>query len=597
MRWKTPLRNLAATTLALAALATPAHAEAQPRSETKVLQVPMRTDGPRSIDPGRGSTTYDAMAASQFYETLLTNKYSNPTELEPLLLAEMPTTEDEGKTWRFRLKEGVRFHDNACFPGGRGRTVTTDDVFYSLKRIADRQATGLQNWWLLENTIAGLDEAFAAQDGSGSFDYNAPIEGLRKINDLEFEIVLTQPVYRFLYILSMFQTSVVPHEAVEHYGQDFGFRPVGTGPFVLDTFVPKQSLTGNRNPNYHEVRYPAAGEWSAADRRARLQRAAGQQVPFVDRIEFTMYVQDQPMWLEFNQGNLGYIQVPEEYYLEAFDRASRSLKEAYITRGVRAHDDLLLDFIFRGFNMEDELLGGYTPEKKALRQAISLAIDLEEINQTFYNGLPLVYDGPIPPGMDGHPENGLAPRNYRGPNLALAREKLAEAGYPDGRGLPPIQFYTSVSSLNTQVAEMTKRQLARVNINFEPTFLDFAPLIQLVNRKQAPMFGFAWGSDYPDAENNLALFYGPNESPGSNHYNYKSAEYDALYEQILTMQPGPERTEIYERMRDMLIEDVPFIGSQARRRYYLINPWLLNAKPTERYHGWYKFLDVDNARR
>jgi ABC-type transport system substrate-binding protein len=571
-------------------------AEALARSDRKVLQVPMRTDGPRSLDPARGSTTYDAMGASQFYETLLTNKYSNPRELEPLLLAEMPSSVDEGKTWRFRLKEGVRFHDNESFPGGKGRTITSDDVFYSLKRIADKRASGLQNWWLLENTIVGLDEAFAAQD-EGGFDYDAPIEGFRKINDLEFEIVLRQPVYRFLYILSMFQTSVVPREAVENYGDDFGFRPVGTGPFVIDTFVPKQSLTGNRNPNYHEVRYPAADEWSREDRRARLHRPAGQLVPFVDRIEFTMYVQDQTMWLEFNQGNLGYTQVPEEYYLEAFDRASRSLKEDFITRGVRAHDDLLLDFIFRGFNMEDELLGGYTPEKKALRQAISLALDLEETNQTFYNGLPLVYDGPIPPGLDGHPEGGRAPVSYRGPNLALARQKLAEAGFPDGRGLPPIQFYTSVSSLNSQLAEMAKRQLQRINVELQPTFLDFAPLIQLVNRRQAPMFGFAWSSDYPDAENNLALFYGPNASPGSNHYNYNNPEYDALYEQILTMPPSDERTAIYERMRDMVIEDCVFVGSQARRRFYLINPWLLNAKPTERFHSWYKFLDVDDARR
>ncbi|MCC5823472.1 MAG: ABC transporter substrate-binding protein [Phycisphaerales bacterium] len=596
MRWKKTLTSLAFAVIGLGMLHPAAAAETQ-RGDLKVLQLPMRTDGPRSIDPGRGSTTYDAMAASQFYETLLVNNYADPTQLEPLLLAEMPTTEDDGKTWRFRLKEGVRFHDNRCFPGGRGRTVITDDVFYSLKRIADRRATGLQNWWLLENTIAGLDEAFAAQEETGSFDYDAPIEGFRKINDLEFEIVLRQPIYRFLYILSMFQTSVVPKEAVEHYGRDFGFRPVGTGPFVLDTFVPKQSLTGNRNPNYHEVRYPAADQWSREDRRARLHRPAGQRVPFVDRIEFTMYVQDQPMWLEFNQGNLGYIQVPEEYFLEAFDRASGSLREAYINRGVRAHDDLLLDFIFRGFNMEDELLGGYTPEKRALRQAITLAIDLDEINQVFYNGLPLVYDGPIPPGLDGHPEGGRAPVSYRGPDLNRARQKLAEAGYPDGRGLPPIRFYTSVSSLNTQLAEMMTRQLARINVTFEPTFLDFAPLIQLVNRKQAPMFGFAWSSDYPDAENNLALFYGPNEAPGSNHYNYKNPEYDALYEKILTMRPGPERTAIYERMRDMVIEDAVFIGSQARRRFYLINPWMLNARPTERYHSWYKFVDVDNARR
>lgn len=592
------LRRLAITAAVVGAWASVPAAASEDSSQPakKVLQVPIRTDGPKSLDPAKGSTTYDSMACSQFYETLLTNKYSDPSQMEPLLLAEMPTTADNGTTWHFKLKPGVRFHDNPCFPGGEGREVRTDDVFYSLKRLGDK-AYQFENWWLIENTILGLDEYCDAQNAADHFDYDAPVEGFRKISDTEFEIVLQKPVYRFLYILGMFQTSIVPREAVEMYGVDFGRTPVGTGPFILDTWVPKQSLTGDRNPDYHEVRYPAADEWSREDRRARMHRAAGELVPFVDRIEFTMYVQDQPMWLEFNQGNLGYIQVPEDYYTEAFDKASGTLKEDYLTRGVRAHSDMLLDFIFRGFNMEDKLLGGYGEKNKALRQAISLATDLDEVNRTFYNGRTVVYDGPIPPGLDGHPENGVAPVSYRGPNLALARQKLAEAGYPDGQGLPPIKFYTSISTLNTEMAEMTKRQLARVNIDFEPVFLDFSTLIEAINKKQAPMFGFAWASDYPDAENNLALFYGPNEAPGSNHFNYKRPEYDEMYRKILTMQPGEERTAIYEKMRDMTIEDCAFVGSQARLRYYLINPWLLNCRPTERYHAWYKFLDVDDSKR
>ena len=144
---------------------------------------------------------------------------------------------------------------------------------------------------------------------------------------------------------------------------------------------------------------------------------------------------------------------------------------------------------------------------------------------------------------------------------------------------------------------MMKRQLAEVNINLQPELVDFSTLIEFTNNKKAPMFGFAWSSDYPDAENNLALFYSPNESPGSNHYNYKRSEYDALYEQILTMEPSPERTAIYEQMRDMVIEDTPYVGAMARTRYYLINEWLVNAKPTERYYSWFKFLDVDDSKR
>lgn len=600
MRLTRSLRTLVATTataglLSLAAAPAHAAAETQP-SGSKVLQLPIRTDGPKSLDPVKGSTTYDNMAAVQFYETLLTNKYTDPTALEPLLLAEMPTTGDGGLTWKFKLKEGVRFHDSEVFPGGKGRTVRTDDVFYSIKRLAD-DAYDLENWWLLANTIKGFDAYKDAQNAASNFDYDAPVEGMRKINDLEFEIVLQQPVYRFLYILSMFQTAVVPREAVETFGEDFGFKPVGTGPFILDSWVPKQSLTANRNPNYHQVMYPDRDEWSREDRRARLHRAAGEQVPFVDRIEFTMFPEDQPMWLQFSLGQLGYTQVPDDYFLEAFDKASLELKSDYLKREIRAHSDLLLDFIFRGFNMEDPLVGGYTEEKKALRQAISLAIDLEEINQTFYNGRTIVYDGPIPPGLRGYPEDGRASAAYRGPNIALAQQKLAEAGYPNGQGLPPIRFYTSQSTINVEMAEMVKRQLDRINVKFEPIFMDFSTLIEAINKKRAPMFGFAWASDYPDGENNLALFYGPNEAPGSNHYNYKRADYDAMYEKILTMEPSEERDEIYAAMRDMVLEDVPYVGSQARQRFYLINPWLLNAKPTERYYGWFKFLDVDDSKR
>jgi ABC-type transport system substrate-binding protein len=586
------------------------HASAQPgaadaaTAPAKVLQLPMRTDGPKSLDPAFGSTQYDNIAVSQIYETLLTFKYNQPRELEPLLLAAMPEVSADGKTLTFRLKPGVRFHDNACFPGGKGREVRSDDVFYSLKRLADKR-TGLKNWWLLENTIVGFDEFKDAQnaalDAGKGFDYDAPVEGFKKVSDTEFQIVLRKPVYRFQYILAQFQTSIVPREAVEKYKDDFFRNPVGTGPFVLDAWTPKQRLTLNRNPNYHEVTYPARDQWDREDRRRRMDRAAGQRVPFVDRMEFTMFVEDQPMWLQFDAGNLGFIEVPADYFELAFDKRTRQLKPELTAKGVAAHSDPLLDFIFNGFNMEDPVLGGLTPERRALRQAIHLAIDLNEINEAFYNGLNVVYDGPIPPGMDGHPEGGTAPKNYRGPNLELARQKLAAAGWPDGKNARGerlvIRYHTSNGTIQQKQAEMLKRQLEQLGLAFEPVVVDFSSLIESVNNRKAPMFGFAWGSDYPDAENNLALFYGPNESPGSNHYNYKNPEYDKLYEQILAMKPSPERTAIYERMRDMLIEDVPFTGSMARTRFYLMAPWIVNCRPTERTWSWLKYLDVDDSKR
>ncbi len=568
-------------------------------SAEKVLQLPMVTDGPKSLDPVEGSTLYENTACSQINECLLGFKYTNPSELEPELLAELPTSDDDGTTWTFTLRDDVFFTDDPCFAGGKGRKLTTDDVFYTLKRVADDKYL-LKNWWLLENVVQGLDEYKKEQNAAAEFDYDAPVEGLVKVDDRRFKIVLKKPVYKFLYTLTQFQLGIVAREAVEKYGDQFRFHPVGTGPFVLDKWQPKQYLHLKKNPAYREVLYPAREEWSREDR--RLSRAAGKRVPLVDRIEITMYVEPQPMWLQFQAGKLGFTTVPPEYFEQAFDKRTKQLRPEMRSKGVSDHADALLDFIFSGFNMEDPLLGGLSPKHKALRQAISLAIDHDEINEAFYNGTCKVFDGPIPVGLDGHPKDGKAPVSYRGPNIALAKQKLAEAGWPNGKNEKTgeqlvIKYYTGINSTAQQQCEMMKRQLDKINVRFEPTMLDFSNLMEVVDNKKAPMFGFAWGSDYPDAENNFALFYSPNESPGANHFNYKRPEFDALYEKILTMGPSAERTKLYEQMRDMIIEDCPYVGSMGRTRYYLMAPWIENCRPTERTATWYKYLDVDDSKR
>ncbi|MBI4583191.1 MAG: hypothetical protein HY717_04130 [Planctomycetes bacterium] len=569
--------------------------------DLKVLQLPIRSDGPKSIDPVKGSTVYDNEAVCQVYETLLQYKYlARPPALEPLLLSGMPELAADGLTYRFQLKKGGRFHDDPCFPGGQGRELAPADVFYSWKRMADNGNLP-KSWWLFEDTIAGFDEYRDAQNqaaaGGGKFDYGAPVKGFRALNDREFEVELKRPVQRFLWILAMFQTAIVPREAVEKYGPRFGRHPVGTGPFTLkeEDWVPGKSLVVNRNPHYHECFYPK--EHMPEDEEFGFHLPAGARLPIADRIEYTFFVQDQPMWLQFQAGKLGYIQVPAEYFSQAFNKRTRKLLPALKKEGIAGHAVPLLDFIFRGFNMEDPLLGGYTPEKKSLRQAICLALDWEEQNDSFYNGINIIYDGPVPPGLEGHPRDGKGPVSYRGPDLERARQFLAKAGYPEGKGLPVIDYYSSLEANGKEQAEMLTRQLVKIGVRINARLSDFSTLIEAITKKKALFFSFAWSSDYPDGENNLALFYGPNESPGSNHFNYKNPEYDLLYKKIQTMPPSEERTRLYEKMRDMVIEDAPFAGSMARTRFYLVNPWLKNFKPTEDFSNWSKYLDVDDSKR
>lgn len=566
-----------------------------------VLRLPMRAAGPGSLDPVTGSTVYDNRAASLFYETLLQYKYlSRPLELEPLLLEEMPQmSESDGQMrFRFTLKQGIRFHDDPCFESGVGREVVTEDVFYSWKRLTDREYE-YESYWLLENTILGLDEykdAQARRNKAGQpHDYDAPVEGLVKIDDHTFEVVLAEPVYNFIWKLAMFQLSVVPREAVERYGSELSRHPVGTGPFLLEQWTEKKDLTAVRNPAYHEQLFPT--EHEPQDEELGLHLDAGRRLPLADRVEITMFVQENPMWLEFKSGKLDYVQVPAENFLEAFHKRSRKLKKDFREKGVVSHAVPLLDFIFRGFNMEDPLLGGYTEEKRKLRQALHLATDLEEFNNVFYNDTNVLYDGMIPPGLAGYPPDGQGPVSWLGRDVELAKELLAEAGYPGGEGLPKIDYYISASGNIPEQAELFKRQLSEIGVRLNVRSMTFAQLIDAINKKKAALFGFAWSSDYPDGENNLALFYGPNKAPGANHYNYQNDEFDRLYEQIRVMPPSPERDGLYEKMRDIVLTDTAYIGSMARVRFYVVNPWLKNFKPTEDFYNWVKYLDLDEARR
>ena len=563
----------------------------------------MPTAGPNSLDPVRGSSQYDNMAAVYVYETLLEYEYlKRPYELKPCLLESMPEVSEDGKTFTFKLRDDIYFQDDPCFPDGKGRKVVTDDVFYSLKRMADADNQP-KSWWLMADTIKGFDDYREQQNEEETFGYDLPVSGMVKINDREFQIVLNQPFIRFMYTLAMFQTSVLPREAVDFYEKKFSRHPVGTGPFLLEHWETGAQMIYKRNPNYRDVRYPADPGMNddgtppydgyEEDKALGMYNSAGKRLPLADEVILTMFQTNAPAWLKFLNQELDYTRVPSEYFSQAFIKRKRTLRPEFVEKGVRYVPLPLLDMIYNGFNMEDPDFGGYEDEKKWVRQAISLAVNLEEVNDAFYEGINLIYDGPIPNGLDGHPEGHTAPNNYRGPNLQRARALLEKAGHPNGDGLPALVFYTSRQAQSVEMAYMTARNLKKIGIKMEVNSVDFSELSEKLREKGAPFFGLAWGSDYPDAENNLQLFYGPFKSPMSNNFNYDRPEFNQLYDEVRVMQPSPERTAKYVKMRDMIIEDVPMIGSMARTRNYLIHDRLKNFKPEETFSNWVKYLTIE----
>ncbi len=529
----------------------------------KILHFGVRSEV-ASLDPVHASDEASSIAQGLVYEPLLQYDYEErPLVLRPLLLAAMPEVSGDLRTYAFTLRDDVRFSDHEAFAGGVGRTVTSTDVVYSFKRMADAK-NAPKGWWIFADRIVGFDDYKKAQNAAAKFDYDAPVEGLEIHDARRFSIHLTNPYPQLLYILAMAYTAVVPREVVEHAGEGFPRLALGTGPFRLNRWAPGVELNFTR----------------------RRSRHTG---VVLDGVRLHIFPQEQPMWLKWRVRDLDVIIVPFDYQPALFDR-DKALREAFVEDGVSMYPYDKLDFVFRGFNMEDPIVGGFD-RGMLVRKALAAAYDVEEIGDAFYDGAITAYAGPIPPGLAGHDAELDEP--YRGPNLALARALLAEAGYPGGRGLPPIElnFYRGGSS--PEQAEMIRRQWAKIGVEVDVKLFSFPELSRRIRDKKAQVFSLAWGSDYPDAENNLAMFYGPNAAPGSNHFNYRRDAYDQLYERARVMPPSDERTELYTQMRDLVIEDAPFMGAFARQRYYAHNRRVSRFVPNETWWTWLKYVDVE----
>lgn len=539
-----------------------------------------------TLDPTRSSSSYDGQVQAQIYEGLYTYKYLvRPYELEPLLAKAMPEVSADGLTYTIDLRERVFFHDDKCFEGGKGRELVANDFVYSIKRMADdqNQPTG---WWIYTDRIVGLDafQKRMSERGDAPFDWDANVEGLQAIGKYRFQIKLVRPFPQMLYVLAMNYAFAIPRECAEYYGKTFTDRAIGTGPFMLRTWTRGSRIILDKNPTYRDAYYPS----EASPEFQHLLEDAGKKIPFLDAIVYHVYEQDQPMWLKFRVGDIDMTQLPAEYHEAVFDE-DLTLRKSFIEEGVKNYNLPLLDLIYRGFNMDDPVVG-QGEKAKYLRQAISLAFNATEINDAFYNNSCVLYDAPVPPGLDSYVEGITSP--YRGPDIEKAKTLMVKAGYPGGKGLPPIQLDTSVSSNSAEQAEMLARALGRIGVNLEVNLNSFAELSNKLKKKKAQMFGLAWGADYPDAENFLQLFYGPNEAPGSNNFNYKNPAYDALYNESRTLQPSPERTAVYQKMREILIEDVPSFGHMARIRFYLWHGRLTNVLPDETFENWRKYINI-----
>lgn len=274
-----------------------------------VLRVAVR-DKFKSLDPIHAQDYYTNVLVSRSYEGLYRYHYlKRPYVAEPALADGMPTISKDGLTFTFKIKHGIKFQDDAAFPQGKGREVTASDFVYSFLRLADPKQVS-DGWWIFDGKIKGLNEWRDLASKSGKVDYSLPIEGLKALDSHTLQIKLVTPFPQILYILTMNYTAVVAKEAVDHYGQEFSWHPVGTGPFVLSSLSPNQ-VVWSRNPNFHGQEYPSDGE--SSDKTNGLLSDAGKSLPFVDKIIDDIIIEDQPAWLNFVKGAHDYLmKIPKD---------------------------------------------------------------------------------------------------------------------------------------------------------------------------------------------------------------------------------------------------------------------------------------------
>ena len=552
----------------------------------------------RGFDPIRAGDVASALAASKVFEGLLQYAYlDRPYRVEPLLAEALPKVSRDGLTYTFRIRQGVFFQDDPCFgaTGGKGRELVAEDFVYSMKRIADLK-NGSSGYWAFNERIAGLDEWRAASGGPGPTDYDAPVDGLRALDRHTLRIQLKRPYPQLLWILTMHYAMAVPREAVEYYGTEFVNHPVGTGPFILKSYRQNYRYEFVRNPKWAETgrvdRYPA----SSADPNdpPELLADAGKPVPFLDRIIQYVIEDATTEWLMFLTGQMESSGVTRDNW-DAVITQEKLLTPELVGQGIRLLSAPTLDIFYIGFNMDDPVVG----KNKALRQALTCAFDTQAYIK-FYNHRITRPNGPIPAGVAGYTDRP-SPFPF---DLERAKKLLAEAGYPEGKDPATgrrLQLTLELGSAENpefrQAAELFCHFMERIGVVVQPSYNNWPTFLEKMERRQAQLFSLGWVADYPDAENFLQLFYGPNSSPGPNHSNYATPEFDRLYEQAREMQDGPARTELYRKMADLVVEDCPWIFTSNPLSYGLQHHWLGNYKYHDFPYGMVKYYRIDTEAR
>jgi len=505
-----------------------------PRDDSKKVFRYNEKDGIASLDPAFAKNRSTMWPIHQLYNTLV--ETDDELHIVPALARNWDVSADK-KTWTFHLRTDVLFHDNEAFPGGKGRRMTAGDVVYSFLRIIDPR-TASSGAWIFNSRI----------------DTTAPFTAM---DDSTFQLKLIAPFNPILGILSMEYCSVVPKEVVQFYGKDFRSHPCGTGPFQLKSWEEGEALILLKNEHYFE------------------KDSTGRQLPYVDAVQVSFYEEKATEFLLFRQGLLDFMNEIDPTFKDEVLSKKGQLKPQWQGKIILStHPYLNTEYLGILIDTANPLVRNSPLRLRAVRQAINYGFDRRKMMLYLRNSLGTPAEsGFVPAGMPGFDSSVVKGYHY---DPALARQLLAGAGFPEGRGLPPIHLLTI--SDYADFASWIARELEDIGLKIQVEVVQKSLLLEQTARSQALFFRGSWIADYPDAENYLSVFYSKNPAP-PNYTRFHDAGFDHLYEQALLENNDSARYVLYRRMDQLVMDASPVVPLWYDEVIRLVDPRVKGLRP------------------
>jgi len=490
--------------------------------------------------------------------------------------------------------------------------LTADDYIYQIKRLAyGKNHSPIAG--LMAEHILGFDEfnrsadAYAEKQGNPHWlDLREiDLKGVERIDRYSYRIRINGTYPQFIYWLAMNFFAPMPWEAERFYSQpglekkniNLHWYPVGTGPYMLTENNPNLRMVLTVNPNFHGEQYPMEGE--DGDLEAGLLRDAGQQLPFIEKAVYVLEKEAIPRWNKFLQGyydNSGIASDSFDQAVQFSGSGQAELTNTMLDKGITLNTAVETSIYYTGFNMKDSVVGGSSERARLLRQAISIAMDMEEYIAIFRNGRGLSAQGPLPPGIFGYleGEQGHNPYVYQVTEGKLerrpveqAKELLKRAGYAGGKdpetGGPLILYYDTAATgpESKALLDWYRKQFNKLGIQLVIRSSDYNRFQEKMLKGTAQIYSWGWNADYPDPENFLFLLYGPNgklDHQGENASNYQNDQFDKLFLAMKNLPNSELRQQIVDQMIEILRKDAPWIWGFFPKAFGLHHAWYSNAK-------------------